>query len=215
MNEILSTIISSSALHYAPILLAGAFALAIFVERLQALFFSYPMQNQQSFFEIIRGLVLENKVSEAIALCDRYGDKPAAQVIKAALQRAHQPEELIQNGLALAVSESIQRVQRRTQFLATIANVATLLGLLGTILGLVHSFAAIGTADAQQKSLMLATGIATAMNATMLGLAVAIPSMIGFSFLANRTNRLGAEIDQAAIRTLDILRQRFYGAAQG
>lgn len=211
----LETILGSSALHYGPILLAGAFALAIFAERTKALFITYPMQNLQGFFEIIRELVMNNRLPEAIAMCDRYQNKPAAQVIKAALLRAHQPEELIQNGLALAVSDAISKIQRRTQFLATIANVATLLGLLGTIFGLVSSFAAIGNADAMQKSTLLASGIATAMNATILGLSVAIPSMIAFSFLANRTNRLGTDIDQAAIRTLDILKQRYYDAGIG
>lgn len=212
MQSILTTITGSNLIHFLPIVIAGAFSIAIFFERVKALFFTYPIADTSSFFTAVREMVIGNRVSDAIALCDKNSEKPAAQVVKSALTRAHQPEELIQNGLAIAVSEAVQRIQRRTQFLATIANVATLLGLLGTILGLVHSFGAIGSADAQQKSILLAAGIATAMNATIMGLCVAIPSMIGFSFLMNRTNRLGAEIDQAALRTLDILKQRFYGA---
>jgi biopolymer transport protein ExbB len=94
-------------------------------------------------------------------------------------------------------------VQKRTVFLATIANVATLLGLFGTIAGLIQAFEAVGAADAQQKSALLAQGISTAMNATMLGLAVAIPCMIAFSFLMNRTNQLTGDIEQSAIRALD------------
>jgi biopolymer transport protein ExbB/TolQ len=113
------------------------------------------------------------------------------------------------------VSRATQAIQRRTQFLATIANVATLLGLFGTIAGLIASFQAVGSADAQQKAALLATGISTAMNATMLGLGVAIPCMVAFSFLMNRTNRLIAEVDQSAVQALDVLKQRFYSAEMG
>src|SRR6185437_10822251 len=147
-----------------------------------------------------------------ISHCDRYQSKPAAQVMKQGLLRAHQPETLIEHGLQIAVGEATQAVQRRTTFLATIANVATLLGLFGTIAGLIASFQAVGSADPQQKSALLAAGISTAMNATMMGLAVAIPCMVAFSFLMNRTNRLIAEIDGCAVRALDILKQRYYAA---
>ncbi|OFZ73846.1 MAG: hypothetical protein A3K03_01140 [Bdellovibrionales bacterium RIFOXYD1_FULL_44_7] len=84
------------------------------------------------------------------------------------------------------------------------------MGLFGTIAGLIHSFQAIGQADAQQKSALLAVGISQAMNATMLGLAVAIPAMVAFSLLINRSNRLVAEVDSSAMRAMDVLRQRYY-----
>ena len=132
--------------------------------------------------------------------------------MRQALLRAHQPEALIEQGLMIAVSEQTQAIQKRTSFLATIANVATLLGLLGTIAGLITSFEAVGHADPQQKSALLAAGISQAMNATMLGLAVAIPCMVAFSFLMNRTNRLVSELEQAGMRSLDILKQRYFQA---
>src|SRR5690606_29461115 len=141
--------------------------------------------------------------------------KPSAQVVKQALLRAHQPENLIENGLEIALSKATQAIQRRTQFLSSIANVATLLGLFGTIAGLVASFQAMGSVEAAEKSALLAAGISTAMNATMLGLGVAIPCMVAFSFLMNRTNRLVAEVDQSAVQVLDILKQRFYSAELG
>jgi biopolymer transport protein ExbB/TolQ len=122
---------------------------------------------------------------------------------------------LIENGLQLATHEATAAIQKRTSFLATIANVATLLGLLGTIAGLIASFEAVGHADPQQKSALLAAGISTAMNATMMGLGVAIPCMVAFSFLMNSTNRLIGDIDQAAIRVMDILKQRYYQAEAG
>jgi len=202
----------TSFFHVAPILIAGACAVAIIVERTRALFSTYPIQDQQGFYDKIRDLVLNGKVGEAVSLCDRYPAKPAANVMKAALLRAHQPESLIEQGLQIAVGDASLAIQKRTSFLATIANVATLLGLFGTIAGLIQSFEAVGHADAQQKAALLAAGISTAMNATMLGLGVAIPCMIAYSFLMNRTNRLISELDGSAIRALDILKQRYYAA---
>lgn len=211
MSEFLQ-FIKTSFLHVLPILLAGAFAIAIVAERLRALYLVYPIRDMQTFFDKLTEWIMAGKLGEAIAFCDRFPDKPAAKVAKQALLRAHQPEHLLENGIQLAVGESTQHIQKRTAFLATIANVATLLGLFGTIAGLIASFNAVGHADPQQKATLLAAGISTAMNATMMGLAVAIPCMIAFSFLMSRTNKLIADVDHAAIRTLDILKQRYYAA---
>lgn len=204
--------VSSNLMHVLPIFIAGAIALAIAVERSYALFVKYPIHNLDGFFARISDLVMAGRLTEAVSVCDQLQDKPSATIVKLALLRAHQPEELIENGLAISVNKAAQTIQKRTQFLATIANVATLLGLLGTIAGLIHAFQAVGSADAAQKSALLANGISTAMNATMLGLAVAIPSMVLFSFLTNRTNRLTAELDQSAMQALDVLKQKFYSA---
>lgn len=202
----------NSFVHVLPILVAGVFALAIILERWRALFKIYPVPDQQKFFDKLQEMILKSKLGEAIVLCDRYPTKPVAQVIKQALLRSHQPESLIEHSLQIAVSEAAETIQRRTSFLATIANVATLLGLFGTIAGLIHSFEAVGHADPQQKAALLAAGISQAMNATLLGLGVAIPCMLAFSFLINRTNRLIAEVDQSAVRILDFLKQRYYAA---
>lgn len=204
--------IRESFIHVAPIILAGLIAIAIIAERVRALFSTYPIRNPQAFFDKITDLILADKVSDAIQLCDRFNGKPAAQVVKQALLRAHQPETLIEHGLQLSVGEATQAIQKRTSFLATIANVATLLGLFGTIAGLIQSFEAVGHADPQQKAALLASGISQAMNATMMGLAVAIPCMVAFSFLMNKSNRLVADIEHSAIRVLDILKQRYYAA---
>jgi biopolymer transport protein ExbB len=197
-------------LHVAPILAAGGFAIAILLERVPALLWRYPLARKAAFFEKIRDLVMADRISEAVAVCESQRTKLAARVVREGLLRAHLPEPLIEDELQIAVSEAVQSIQKRVQFLSTIANVATLLGLLGTIIGLIHSFEAVGTASAQQRSALLAAGISTAMNSTMLGLAVAIPCMVAFSYLMNKINSLTEEVDQAAVRTLAMIRQRFY-----
>jgi biopolymer transport protein ExbB/TolQ len=198
--------------HVLPILISAAIGLAIMIERAVALFNRYPIQNAEQFFDKVSQLVMAGKIQDAVQHCDQLTGKPMAKVVKSGLLRAHLPETVIEDGLHIAVSDATQAIQKRTSFLATIANVATLLGLFGTIAGLIHSFEAVGHADAQQKSALLSAGIATAMNATMLGLAVAIPCMVAFSFLINRSNRMISDIENASVKTLDILKQRFYAS---
>lgn len=199
--------------HVAPILISGVIGIIIMIERYVALTMSYPMGNMDGFFERLRQFVMKDQINEAIALCERYRDKPSARIVREGLMRAHQPENLIESGLEIVMSECTERIQSRTAFLGTIANVSTLFGLLGTIIGLVQSFEAVGSANAQQRSALLAQGISTAMNATMLGLGVAIPCMIAFAYLMSRTNKLVSEIEQAALRTLDVLKQRYFSAS--
>ncbi len=197
--------------HALPILLSGAFAIAIILERSKALFQTYPFKNPKAFLDKITELVLSGSTNEAVALCEQYEEKkPLARVVKGALIRAHLPESMIEHGIEFEVGTATQAIQKRTSFLATIANVATLLGLFGTIVGLIQSFEAVGHADPQQKSALLAAGIATSMNATMLGLGVAIPCMVAFSFLVNRATRLVSELEHSSVRILEILKQRFY-----
>jgi len=200
--------------HLIPIILCAVVAIAIVLERARALYLVYPLRGTAAFFERVRNLMLAERVSQAVALCDRYKNKPVAYVVKEGLIRAHQPKEIIEHGLEVAVGEATDRVRARTQYLSMIANVATLLGLIGTILGLIESFKAVGTANPQERSALLAEGISTAMNHTLWGLAVAVPCMVCFSFLMNRTNRLKAQLDRAAIRTLDIIKQRYVASAE-
>jgi biopolymer transport protein ExbB/TolQ len=198
--------------HVAPILAAGIFAIAILLERIPALLWIYPMGRQAEFFARLRDLVMGDRIAEAVALCEASRSKLSAQIAKEGLLRAHQPEALIEDELEIAVRSAGQRVLRRTQFLSTIANVSTLLGLFGTIVGLIQSFDAVGSASAQERANLLAAGISTSMNSTMLGLAVAIPCMVAFSYLMNHTNRLIEETEQAAIRTMALIRQRAYSS---
>ncbi len=199
--------------HVGPILATGAFGIAIIIERFHSLVWIYAFHHSEGFFEKIRYLVMADQINEALGICERLEGKPVVNVVKEGLLRAHQPESIIEHGLQYVVDVESEKIQARTGFLSTIANVATLLGLFGTILGLVQSFEAVGNANAQARSAMLAAGIAMAMNATMLGLGVAIPCMIAYSFLMNRTNRLVKQLDQAAILVLDLLKQRYYASA--
>jgi len=203
---------NSEWLHLGPIAAAGALGLFIVLERGIALYFAYPLRSAEKFFAKIKTLVMSNRVGEAVQLAQSRSSKPVAFVVWQGLLRAHQPESVIQNGLGVAVSQMNRLVQKRTAYLATVANVATLLGLFGTILGLVQSFQAIGSAGAQERASLLTAGISTAMNATLIGLGVAIPCLVIYSVLASRTNRHLAEIEEAALRMMEIVNEHYAGS---
>jgi biopolymer transport protein ExbB len=198
--------------HAFPILLVGALAVAITIERSWSLFIDCSMRDVDGFLEKISGLIMKAQFGEAVKICEGQPRKPIAKIVHAALTRAHLPESVIHDGIQISLQRSSGMLQKRTPYLATVANIATLLGLFGTIAGLIQSFEAVAHADAQQKSALLSAGIATAMNATMLGLGVAIPCMGVYSLLMNRTNVLIQELEQTAVRSLDILKQRFYAS---
>lgn len=202
--------IRENFMHVMPILLAGAFAVALMTERARTLYLKLPMANPKAFLQEIAAALQGGKTDQALAVCERNADKPLAQLARIAVLRAHLPEDFIYQGLGIVLSEQVQRVQKRTAYISMIANVATLLGLFGTIVGLIHSFEAVGHADPQQKATLLANGISTAMNATMLGLGVAIPCMVAFSLLTSRANQLIAELDEGATRLADLIKIQAY-----
>jgi len=99
-------------------------------------------------------------------------------------------DEEVQARMDEALSDEISKVDKRTGFLAMFGNVATLLGLLGTISGMIHAFAAVASASPADRATMLSKGISEAMNCTAFGLIVAIPALVAYAIYQNRTDRL-------------------------
>lgn len=196
-------------LHLGPILVVGAFSLAIIIERVYALYWRYPV-NSAEFLNETKQRVLANDIAAAIQLCASQGGALAAKIVKAGLMRASRDNKQIQAALEILAHESISLVRKRIAYLAMFANVATLLGLLGTIGGLIKAFGAVANVDAATRSMMLADGISTSMSATATGLAVAIPTMIAFSVLQAKANRMTEELENSAMVTMDLLGARLY-----
>lgn len=192
-----------------PIAVAFALSIAFTIERFVRLFMQYSIDGQSFMFEIQK-FILANDLDGAIRLCNGAGGAALPKVIKAGLQRASRDEQQIQNAIDAASLEVIPKLERRLPYLALIANIATLLGLLGTISGLISSFAAIGRAEPAQRQEMLSEGIALAMNATALGLITAIFTMVMHSILSNKASQTIEEIDEFGVKLLDLLTARKY-----
>ena len=124
---------------------------------------------------------------------------PAAQVAQAMLS-ATGDDSRIQAAADDAATLSLPSLSRRLPQLAVLANVATLLGLLGTIQGLMQAFAAVGAADPSQRSAFLAAGISTALNTTAFGLIVAVPTLLLHGWLVSMVEAVVEQVDEVSVR---------------
>jgi biopolymer transport protein ExbB/TolQ len=111
----------------------------------------------------------------------------------------------VQAAMDEATLRESPRLERRTGYLAMISNIATLLGLLGTIIGLIHSFGAVANANPADKATILAQGISEAMYCTAFGLAVAIPTLILYSVLQGRTQAMVDDINESSVSVLNLV----------
>lgn len=186
------------------ILLVGIGALVLIAERAKVLYKDYGM-NVDEFMAKVQNLVLAKKVDEALLLCSQLDKKPLASAFKTILEKADRDDDTIFQAHDIAMSENVPRYTKRLHYLSMLANVATLMGLLGTIHGLILSFQAVAAADPAQKQALLAHGISVSMYTTALGLAVAIPAMVFFSFLTARQNQLVEELSEKCSKLTELL----------
>lgn len=186
------------------ILSISIIALGITLERFIFLFFKYNV-NALAFMRQIEKLVMANNIDRALKLCSAADDAALPRVVKAGLMRANKGKEAIQNAIEEATLEVIPLITRRTPALLVLANIATLLGLLGTIVGLIEAFAALENAAPEDRQRLLASGISLAMYTTAAGLIVAIPTMLFHLFLSGMTKKIVDEIDQHAVRMENLL----------
>lgn len=192
------------------LLLTAAFMVAIALERAYYIWVKSNI-NASMFMNEIRRLVVAGKYNQAVELCDSVSDKALPRVVRPGLQFvAHHKNvdfRAVQNSLDEGTLEVIPKLQERTGFLAMIGNVATLIGLMGTIYGLIMAFSAVSHAgyDAAQKSAFLAAGISTAMNTTLMGLAIAVPAIMIYTIINTKTLKIIDEIDEHSVKLINLL----------
>jgi biopolymer transport protein ExbB len=188
-----------------PIVAVSAFALAVMIER--AIYYYIRSRiNAKALLTQVTRLVRNGEVEKARQLCAKM-KTPLAMIVESALWHyiQHETDQEIQNAVDEIALRELPRIQRRTHYLSLFANLATLLGLLGTIFGLQSQFAALATADPSQKATMLANGIAIALNCTAFGILVAVVCMVMFSVLGSKANTIIEEIDESSVRLLNFL----------
>lgn len=186
------------------IMFLGLASLALVAERTMVLYFRYGM-NTEEFMTKIQTLVLARKTDEALVLCSQMQGKPLAQAFKNILEKADREDDAIFQAHDISMAETVPMLTRRLHYLSMLANVATLMGLLGTIHGLILSFQAVATADPSMKQTLLANGISISMYTTALGLAVAIPLMVFYSFLVSRQNVLVEQLQEKCGKLTELL----------
>jgi len=203
MSELAQYFHQGGAFMYA-IAIMSAFGIAIIIERIIFIMFRYNT-NGKVFMDQIEKLIQQDSIDRAIKLCNADQGAALCDVVKTGLVKANKSTEEIQNSVDETTLAVLPKLQKRTPYLAMIANVSTLLGLLGTIQGLIVAFQSINLEDAVSRSDALAQGIAIAMYTTAFGLIVAIPCMISHSILQNKTTKIIDEIDQYSVKLINLL----------
>lgn len=193
-----------------PLLAIAVFAAAISAERMYYILFRANI-NGTAFFAQMQKLIMANNIDRAIKLCNAAPSAALPKVIKAGLTRANKGEMEIQNAVEEATLEVVPQIMKRTPALQALANIATLLGLLGTIIGLIEAFEALKDATPDTRQQLLSQGIALAMNTTAFGLIVAIPCMVAHLFLSGMTKKIVDEIDQHSVKLENLLVSRGKG----
>lgn len=180
---------------------------AIILERVLKLYVQdglNPLKYIQSLNQDIRAGDITKAYRKAATLSNKDSSARLAEsALSASLNMGGREE--IQLRLQETLFNETTQLEKRVGFLAVFANLATLLGLLGTIAGLIQAFMSIGTLSAAEKSVMLSQGIAVAMNTTAYGLIVAIPSLLMYAVLQNRVTRKADDLNKAAMQLLVLL----------
>ena len=187
-----------------PIAAALVFALAIMLDRIWALYFKANI-DKELFLRGLKKHIYSGDLDKAISYCAGQKRTPLVSVIKAGLISVPKGEEDVQAAMDEATLRESPRIEKRTGYLAMIGNVATLLGLLGTITGLIKCFGAVANANPADKAAILSQGISEAMNCTAFGLGVAIPSLVIYSVLQGRTQLMLDDINESSVSVLNLI----------
>jgi len=187
-----------------PIAVALVFAITIVIERVFVLYFQSSI-DKDAFLRGIKKHIYAGDLDKAISYCAGQKRTPLVSVIKAGLINVPKGDEDVQAAMDEATLRESPKIERRTGYLAMISNVATLLGLLGTIIGLIHCFGAVANANPADKATILSQGISEAMNCTAFGLSVAIPALVLYSVLQGRTQNMVDDINESAVGLLNLI----------
>lgn len=183
-------------------------SLVIIIERVIRMWTTYDLPNSSEFMSGIQKYIMNNSIENGIRLCKKYKPALLPHVISQGLKKAnHSPSE-IEYALDHANLQVTPDVTRSTPILATTANVATLLGLLGTIFGLMHSFGAVSTATGNERTTQLAAGISEALTATSFGLGTALICLLAYGLLQWKQKQILDDINQHSAKLLDLLYTR-------
>lgn len=202
-NTIVRFIQDGGAFMY-PIMLILALGLAIAIERY--IYLGIVRRRNLTAWDKIQPLMLQGNVQGTLDYVQSSSAHLSKMLVYALThivtgRRGHDVEQMLEEGLM----ELIPRIEKRTPYLATFANIATLLGLLGTILGLIAAFSAVANADPAEKANLLSSSISVAMNTTAFGLVAAIPLILIHAFISTKTSEIIDSMEMATIKLTNLI----------
>ncbi len=184
------------------ILIASGTAVAVFVERV--LHYHRAQINSMEFLNGVRNVLKRENVVEALSICDATPG-PVARLVKVAILNRDRGREGLRNALEEAGLTEVPPLEEKLNLLATIAQIAPLMGLLGTTLGMVKVFTVLQVENLFASREVLMGGIWQSLVCTAAGLALAIPSYAAYNYLVNRVNSIVLEMERAATEIINIV----------
>jgi biopolymer transport protein ExbB len=187
-----------------PILFTAAVGAAIAIERYVTL--TLVRAKNHSLWSQVQPALLDGDFDKAREMTSK-GDAAIARVLSMGLARqgAVRRREDIEIAMEESMMEIIPHLEKRTPYLALAANIATLLGLLGTIMGLIQAFTAVSNANPAEKADLLSASISVAMNTTAFGLLVAIPLLIVHTLVTSKTGEIIDGLEMASVKALNVI----------
>jgi len=190
------------------ILIAAATAAVVFVER--ALFCHRSQINSAEFLNGVRTVLKRENVVEAISICDATPG-PVARLVKAAILNRDQGRERVREAVEEAGLVEVPRLEEKLNLLATIAQIAPLLGLFGTIIGFIRVFMKLQAAGLYAHMDTLSQGVWESLICAAAGIAVAIPAHAGYNYLVSRVNKIVLDMERAAAEIVNIVTENGTG----
>lgn len=187
-----------------PISAFQLFSIAIIIERVYVLFIKIRF-NTDKILAGLKEKIFAGDLMGGIRFLNSQPATPLTKILKAGLLEVGHGEEEVQAAMDEVAFHEMPKLEKRTGYLAMISNGATLAGLLGTILGMIKVFAAVAEVSATDKSVMLSSGIAEAMNCTAYGLVTAIPPLIAYAFLQARMQNISDELTASIASTVNFV----------
>ena len=209
MNPVYSIVefFSSGGMFMYPILVVFAVGVAIAVERYVTLVM--VTRKNQAVWTKVQPLLSNGDFDEARKMTGE-DDSTISQVLNMglSLQGAVRRREDIEIAMEESMMEIVPRLEKRTPYVALASSIATLLGLLGTIMGLIQAFTAVANANPAEKADLLSASISVAMNTTAFGLMVAIPLLIVHAILTSKTGDIVDSLEMATVKALNVFSKR-------
>lgn len=185
-------------------------AMVICAERTIALYIKRKPTQRKNVMQFEKS-IRQGDLKTVLSATNMNSTLPISRTVAAGTEAAINlgGKDEIQGRMEEVILEETENIDKRTGFLAMLANIATLAGLLGTITGMITAFAAVSSANAMEKATLLSSGISEAMYTTAYGLIVAIPTLCIYALLANRSQVLTDDLNQAALKAFNWLSYSF------
>ena len=198
---------ASGGIFMYPILFVFAFGVAIAVERYITL--SMITAKNRVVWEKVQPLLNDGRFDQAREMTTD-DESTISQVLNMglSLQGAVRRREDIEIAMEESMMEIVPRLEKRTPYVALASSIATLLGLLGTIMGLIQAFTAVANANPAEKADLLSASISVAMNTTAFGLMVAIPLLVVHAVLTSKTGDIVDSLEMATVKALNVFSRR-------